>query len=44
MQVLLDGGERVVSFPVHERWMDIGRPEDLEAARDLFENKQPREL
>jgi len=25
-------------FPIHERWLDIGCPEDFEKANDIFEN------
>ncbi len=31
---LLDEGVRVVSFPIIEYWLDIGRPEDYERAQD----------
>ncbi len=37
---LVAGGERVVSFPLREYWIDIGQPEDYEQALlDLEENK-----
>jgi dTDP-glucose pyrophosphorylase len=26
-------GDRIVAYPLHERWLDIGRPIDLEAAK-----------
>lgn len=26
-------GERIVAFPIHETWLDVGSPEDLERAR-----------
>ena len=26
-------GERVVAYPIHETWLDVGRPEDLKLAR-----------
>ena len=29
---LVENGEQVVAFPMHEPWFDIGRPEDLVAA------------
>jgi dTDP-glucose pyrophosphorylase len=30
---LQDGGGRTVAYPMHEPWLDVGRPEDLERAR-----------
>ncbi len=30
---LVEAGEMVVSFPIHEYWMDIGQPEDYQAAQ-----------
>jgi dTDP-glucose pyrophosphorylase len=36
IDTVIERGQTVVSFPIHERWMDIGRPEDLERARELF--------
>jgi len=32
---LLEGGKRLELFPIEGQWRDIGRPEDLEAVRDL---------
>ena len=33
---IIDAGESVVSFPIHEYWMDIGQHEDYQAAqRDI---------
>jgi dTDP-glucose pyrophosphorylase/CBS domain-containing protein len=34
IQVLLDEGRTVVSYPIIEYWLDIGRPEDYERAQD----------
>jgi len=34
---VLARGELVASFPLVESWIDIGRPEDLEAANKLFD-------
>jgi NDP-sugar pyrophosphorylase family protein len=34
---LLDRGASVASFPIIERWMDIGKPEDVERANDMIE-------
>jgi NDP-sugar pyrophosphorylase family protein len=31
---LVGEGRRVVSFPVHEYWLDIGRAEDYERAQE----------
>lgn len=33
IQSLLDGGRSVVSFPIHETWLDIGSPEDYRRAQ-----------
>jgi dTDP-glucose pyrophosphorylase len=33
---LLQSGLPVSVFPIHERWIDIGNPADLERARDVF--------
>ncbi len=30
---LMDGGHRVAAFPIHESWLDVGRPEDLDFAQ-----------
>jgi dTDP-glucose pyrophosphorylase len=32
-QRLKDQGERIVAYPVHEPWLDVGRPDDLNCAR-----------
>jgi dTDP-glucose pyrophosphorylase len=32
-----DGAMRTIVFPMHEPWLDVGRPDDLENARDKFE-------
>lgn len=34
-QILSDDG-RIVSFPIVERWLDIGRPEDVERANEKY--------
>jgi NDP-sugar pyrophosphorylase family protein len=40
LPTLLEGtiatGNRVNMFPLHEYWLDIGRPEDFERARAEF--------
>lgn len=33
---LIDGNERVLAFPVHESWVDIGRPLDLNLAQSRY--------
>lgn len=38
IQVLIDQGKNVVSFPIFEYWIDVGRPEDY-AKADEFLNK-----
>ncbi len=30
---LMAGGNQVAAFPIHESWLDVGRPEDLSQAR-----------
>jgi dTDP-glucose pyrophosphorylase len=30
---LMDDGREVSAFPIHESWLDVGRPEDLDRAR-----------
>jgi dTDP-glucose pyrophosphorylase len=32
--MLMEGGHDVAAFPIHESWLDVGRPEDLNQARD----------
>lgn len=32
---LRSAGKRVIAYPVHERWMDVGRPDDFLAAKNL---------
>ncbi|CAN5522777.1 nucleotidyltransferase family protein [soil metagenome] len=31
--LLMDEGHNVAAFPIHESWLDVGRPEDLTQAR-----------
>lgn len=33
MQELISGGSKVVSYPVRQYWLDIGKPEDFEKAQ-----------
>jgi dTDP-glucose pyrophosphorylase/predicted transcriptional regulator len=37
-QKLLADSRKPVAFPIREYWMDVGRPEDLEAARSEYRN------
>jgi dTDP-glucose pyrophosphorylase len=38
--ILLSKGENVCAYPIHESWIDVGRPEDLkEVAAKFRENK-----
>jgi NDP-sugar pyrophosphorylase family protein len=32
------GTDRALAFPLHETWMDMGRPDDLEQARLSFDS------
>ena len=38
IQALLDNGEKVVSFPIHEYWIDIGQDSDYLKAQEDIEN------
>jgi len=38
IQWLLDAGRTVVSFPVHEYWLDIGQPADYAQAQSDVAN------
>jgi len=38
LQALIARQQRVIGFPIHEFWLDIGRLEDLERAVEYFEN------
>ena len=42
IQSLLDDGRIVVSFPVIEYWLDVGRPEDYQRAQEDLHNGQMR--
>jgi dTDP-glucose pyrophosphorylase len=33
LAMLMDEGHDVAAFPIHESWLDVGRPEDLNQAR-----------
>jgi len=30
-------GKRTVAYPMHEPWLDVGRPDDLKLARDTHQ-------
>lgn len=34
IQKLIEAGHRVVSFPIMEYWLDVGRHEDYQKAQD----------
>jgi NDP-sugar pyrophosphorylase family protein len=31
---LQQAGQRVIAYPMHEPWLDVGRPDDLKRARE----------
>ncbi|GGD72303.1 nucleotidyltransferase family protein [Microbacterium murale] len=37
---LMDDGRKVGAFEIHEEWIDVGRPEDLERARQAWERSR----
>lgn len=36
---LIKGGLRVVAYPMHEPWLDVGRPDDLKVAKEAVARK-----
>jgi NDP-sugar pyrophosphorylase family protein len=40
IQVLVEAGESVASFPIHEYWLDVGRHEDYCQAQLDYSNEQ----
>ena len=42
IQCVLQGGREVVSFPVHEYWLDIGQAADYEQAQEQANAWEPR--
>jgi dTDP-glucose pyrophosphorylase len=38
---LMEVGKKIAAFPIHESWLDVGRPEDLTKARN---DAKPQEL
>jgi NDP-sugar pyrophosphorylase family protein len=37
-KILIEEKLKIAAFPIHEYWIDIGTPEDLDKARDIFKN------
>jgi dTDP-glucose pyrophosphorylase len=37
--ILKEEDERLIAFPIHEQWLDIGQPKDLEYIRLRFESE-----
>jgi dTDP-glucose pyrophosphorylase len=35
-------GQRIVAYPMHERWLDVGRPDDLARAAESLPSQQGR--
>jgi dTDP-glucose pyrophosphorylase len=35
---LREKSERVIAYPIHESWIDVGRPADLAQVNDLYKN------
>jgi dTDP-glucose pyrophosphorylase len=31
-------GKRTIAYPIHEPWLDVGKPDDLKSANDNFKN------
>lgn len=38
------GGKRTVAYPMHEPWLDVGRPDDLKHASDIVNSELRKEL
>lgn len=36
-------GKRTVAYPMHEPWLDVGRPDDLKQARDVVDSELLKE-
>jgi NDP-sugar pyrophosphorylase family protein len=34
-ELLQKEGDKVLAYPVHEQWLDVGRPDDLQKAKQL---------
>jgi dTDP-glucose pyrophosphorylase len=37
--ILISKSYKIAAFPIHEYWIDIGTPEDLDKAREFYKNK-----
>ena len=37
-KILITENLKIAAFPIHEYWIDIGTPEDLDKAREIFKN------
>ncbi|GAB5348744.1 nucleotidyltransferase family protein [Alteriqipengyuania sp. 357] len=37
---LRNDGKRTIVFPLHEQWLDVGRPDDLEQAHEVGKNSR----
>jgi len=38
-KILIANGSKISAFPIHEYWIDIGTPEDLDKAREIYKDK-----
>ena len=38
LQNLLSNGSKIAAFPIHEQWLDVGRPSDFEEAANNLTN------
>lgn len=36
---LRENGQRTVAYPMHEPWLDVGRPDDLKRANEIFQQR-----
>lgn len=36
LKMAIDKSQKVIAFPLHENWLDVGRPSDLKAASELY--------
>jgi NDP-sugar pyrophosphorylase family protein len=35
-ETLKSNGKRIIAYPMHEPWLDIGRPDDLDVANQII--------
>lgn len=40
--MLQERGARTIAFPMHEPWLDVGRPDDYELATDQRSEHAPK--